>query len=738
MTCAPYLAAVSRRAVIALLLMPAAVAAQSVSNTGNSDADIVVTATRRSVELQKLPAAVTAIGEARIEAIGARAKDDIAYISPGVSFTDTGAGRQTFTIRGVQALSGEATTALYIDETPVARGAEAQFDIRLFDIDRVEILRGPQGTLFGASSMGGAIRVITRKPDLQNVGVNFDARLSGVRNGNLGFDVNAAVNIPIIKDKLALRIVGFRERIAGFIDNFDLTIDPDGAAVVGPLVERNVGDRDLYGVRAALKLQATDELAVTATYYLQDSKFNGVAGEDNDPTDPGSGLVTGALRQSRAFIERPGNNAQQYNLTAEYTGEHVAVISSTSYSRGRDTAQEDFTRRFGAAFGIPELDVFQVARGEEFTQEARIVSQGDGRFNWLVGGFYTDSKQRAVQELRDRTDPALGSLFTFQSSNPNTEYSFFGELSYKLSDRLTASGGVRRYTVTRRFDNLTLAGPLSGPEDDRSVGEATLRGWTYKALLSLQANDNNLVYTTVASGYRPGGPNSSVPSVDGPITPPPFAPDKVTNFEVGWKSSWFDRKLTLNMAAYYLLWDRIQVPVSDPSGDFTFTGNGGKAHSLGFEVELQAEPAKGLVFNATASALSARFDNDVPTLGVLDNDRLPSVPEFTASLQASYSGQLTPDLGFFATGLYSYTGVSFSNLTRDADNNIATLDRLGRYSLVNLEAGLNLGTASISLYVRNLGDTRGLVGRRRSGTFGAETQQYVQPRTLGIAVRASF
>jgi outer membrane receptor protein involved in Fe transport len=730
----------SSTAIAIALLLPNSASAQATSDT-DTDArstDIVVTASRRNVDLQDLPAAVTAIGADRISELGARAKDDLVYVSPGLSFTDSGAGRQNFTIRGVQALSGEATTAFYVDETPVSRGTEAQFDIRLFDVDRVEVLRGPQGTLFGASSMGGAIRVITRKPDTEEFAIRTEGRLSTTRNGHVGYDINAAINIPIIADKLAVRVVGFKERVSGFVDNFDLSIDAGGNAVVGALAKSPTGDRDLYGVRVSTRLEATENLAITASFNLQDSKFIGVSGEDIDPTDLTSGLVEGALRQSRAFIERPGNRSHQYNLTAEYTGDAVSIVSSTSYSRSRDEASEDFTRRFGPAFGLPELDVSQVARGWEFTQEARIFSTGDRKFNWLLGGFYTDSNVKATQLLRDRSTPAFDSLFTFISVTPNSEYSFFGELSYKITDRLTATGGLRRYSTTRKFNNTTLAGPLTGPNDDISVGNATKTGLTYKALLSYEASNDVLLYLSATTGYRSGGPNSTVPSPTGPITPAPFSPDKVTQFELGWKASLLDNRITLNGAAYYLLWNNIQIPVIDPTGDFTFTGNGGKAHTAGLELELSVEIANGFTINSNVSIQEAKFDEAVATLDVIKGDRLPNVPKFGGSISANYETAIGATSKFYAQGIYSYAGKTINNVTRDANGNIISFDNLGGYGLLNLSAGIRRGPIEFGLFARNLTDERGLIGRRRSGAAGVFTQQYVAPRVLGIEFKADF
>ncbi len=729
-----------------------------------SDSDIIVTASRREVRLQDLAQSVTALSSDTLYERGARSKEDIVYSTPGLSYTDIGGGRQNFVIRGISAESGIAVTAFYIDETPIQQLGSYNYDLRLFDVDRVEVLRGPQGTLYGTSAMGGAmggaIRTITNRPEFNDFAAVFEGKVSGTKSGGTNYDANLAVNIPLVDDRLALRVVAYKEHVTGFVDNYQLLKSPDGVFSLGNLVEKNIGGRDIYGGRAALRWSPSSDLTLTATYYLQDSSFNGVTSDD---VDPDLGLVSGGLRQARTFNEGPAYRAQQGNVTANYDFHFASLISSTSYAWAEGIDSVDFTRQLfstlqyfnndpgpdpdnplGAGLGdgrqlvnVTSVPLRQTSSEYSFTQEVRLASSGTGPFGWIIGGFYNKGKISALQLLAAPNisqylgDLAPGdNLFSYDAFNRQEELSFFGELSYKLTDRLQVTGGLRRYHIKRDFGSLTKGlFNLQTSLDDVFIGTTDMgsnskTGVTYRGLISWKATDNTLVYGSISTGYRPGGPNAAIP---GQGTPPPFEPDRVQQFELGWKTSFLDNRLILNGAVYYIKWTNIQVPILTSDGNFSFTGNVGKAHTQGLELEIEARPFTGFTLSTSIGAQEAVFDKSEPLLDVDEGDPLPNIPRFTGNVQAGYEWQLAKNWTGFVEASYSHVGRRVTNANENVE--------LGSYDLAGLRGGVRINKSGVSLFVTNLLDERAQLGREQRGI---DRILYSQPRTIGIAFKGSF
>ncbi|WP_374147034.1 TonB-dependent receptor [Sphingomonas sp. 28-63-12] len=721
----------------------------------DSDSDIVVTASRREVKLQDLAQSVTAISADTLYERGARSKEDIVYATPGLSYTDIGGGRQNFVVRGISANSGLPVTAFYIDETPVQQLGSYNYDLRLFDVDRVEVLRGPQGTLYGTSSMGGTIRTITARPEFNKLGAVFESKVSGTSHGGVNYDVNLAVNIPLVDDRLALRVVAYKEHVTGFVDNYQLLKDAAGNFSLGDRIAKNVGDRDIYGGRAALRWAPSDRLTVTGTYYLQDSSFDGVTSED---VDPDIGLVARGLRQARTFNEGPAYRAQQGNLTINYDFGWSSLISSTSYAWADGIDSVDFTRQLfgtlqffnaseadgGAGLGdgrvltnVTSVPLRQDSNEYSFTQEVRLASSGDGPIGWIIGGFYNKGKISALQLLgAPNIAQYLGplapadNLFSYDAFNKQEEYSFFGELSWKVTDRLQLTGGLRRYDIRREFGSLTKGlFNLQNSFDDVFIGTtdagiSTKTGITYRGLISWKATDDVLLYGTVSTGYRPGGPNAAIP---GQPTPPAYAPDRVQQFELGWKTAWFDNHLILNGAAYYIKWPNVQVPIGTPDGNFSYTANVGQAHTEGLELEMQARPFKGFDLTSSIGIQRAVFDRAEPLLDVDKGDPLPNIPRFTANVQANYEWQLSGGWTGFAQATYSHVGRRVTNANQGIE--------LGAYDLGGLRAGVRINRAEIAVFVNNLTDERAELGRE---TRGIDRLLYNPPRTVGLAFKGKF
>ncbi|MBN8843038.1 MAG: TonB-dependent receptor [Sphingomonadales bacterium] len=380
---------------------PSAKAASAEDKSGTDSPDIVVTATRRELRLQDVPLSISAVDGERLSELGARDVQDYVLTIPGVSFTDASGGRQTFVVRGIASLGAGATTAVYLDETPL------DIDLRLFDIARVEVLRGPQGTLYGQSSMGGAIRTITNRPDSTGFAAAVDASINSVHRGGAGGDVNVMVNVPLVTDKLAVRGVYYHEREAGFVDNYAVldripgeVRDPSSAPVTPTtLIKKNRGAHDIDGARLMVQFDPVERLSISGTYLWQKDHYNGLNSEDTD-------IGRGRLIQSRAFDEIWGTEVQQYNLTARYDAGFAELMSSTTWNRATGRTARDVTYVFMPVFqkaydilvndgqnvadllGAPSVN--ERTRSHQFTQELRLTSQGDGPVGWVIGGYYNN------------------------------------------------------------------------------------------------------------------------------------------------------------------------------------------------------------------------------------------------------------------------------------------------------------------------------------------------------------
>jgi iron complex outermembrane receptor protein len=689
---------------------------------------------------------VAAVTARKIEQMRARAIQEYILTTPGVSFTDAGGGRESFTVRGVGSLGVGSTTAYYIDETPLGT------DLRLFDIDRVEVLRGPQGTLYGVSSMGGALRTVTRKPDPGALEARFDGSVNQVAHGGVGGDANLAVNLPLAKDRLALRLVAYDEKRSGYIDNYrvDRSVTPP---VLGPLVEKDVGDAEFKGGRIMLRWIASPRTTLDATLYYQADEYDALGSEDQD---------LGKLRQARGFNEAYATRTTQANLTLRHRFEHAELVSSTTYMRAKYDTSRDVTDLYG-----PFLPFFNITLGlgnggatsglkpvrldedylfTGFTQEVRLASTGTGRLNWVMGAFYNDNNVTGLQTLAAPGAATVFGAFTpndavlrFRPNQPSGEASVFAEASYQVTPRLKATLGTRRYQLKNSFDqtvvglfNANVAEVLAGdtssvsePVSDK--GSAQESGFTYKAVLSFQATPNLLVYGGATSGYRPGGPNAYVPPGQTPTPTRQYTSDKLWQYELGVKSSWFGNRLTANAALFDIEWTDIQTAVATNAG-FSFFINAGDARSRGAELELQARPVRGLELGAAVTVLDARFGSSFPSLNVKPGDRLPNIPNLQVNLNGRYAWPVAGRWSGYVYGSASHVG---GRVNRAGDSL-----NMPAYDQVDGRIGLDRGDWDLSLFVSNLTDARAPIGYENG--LGADRTQYIQPRTVGVALRADF
>ncbi|HEY0938545.1 MAG TPA: TonB-dependent receptor [Steroidobacter sp.] len=692
---------------------------------GETIEEIVVTAHKRSQLLQDLPAAVTALTEGALQKMGADDFLGYAMTVPGLSFVDKGPGARKVVLRGISTgTDGERspTVGVYIDDLPITAGGPFP-DLKLFDVERVEILRGPQGTLYGAGSMGGTLKIVTNKPSTERLEGMVEADVSSTRDGGESYSLSGMLNVPVIDDKLALRTVLYQRDRAGYVDNVAL-----GA--------KDVNDEEVQGGRFMARFQPTEALTLTATVLREDVSSGGRPTVDILPDgEP----AYDDLQQARQFAETLEDDLVVGNLTLEYDFGWAALTSASSYfDRSRQTATDVSTFFGGLGLAVSQIDF---ADAEAWVEELRLTSQSQDPLQWLFGAFFYDRTQVSGQSFP--SDAAAGSPFVnLGLSSTQTEErqrALFGEISYDLTDALQLTAGARWFDVRQRFDGwnkgLLFGAPIDTSDPPTRQGRASESVVNLKFQVAYQLTPDVLLFAQAAEGFRQGGPLAALPNdaVTGAPAPTQFNADSLWNYELGLKSSWFANTVLLNLSAFYIDWSDIQTLVRRQDG-LSYTGNGGKASSRGLELEASVRPAPGLSMSLSSTYTRAQLEQDAPLIGGVKGDQVPGVPEFSASASAEYAFSLTSAVEAFVYGDFSYVGstrnafeLSLSRPSFDQES----------YDLANLRTGVRWDGWELTLYASNLFDAR--------PSLYVETllpdviqKTTLRPRTVGLLLRSRF
>jgi iron complex outermembrane receptor protein len=715
--------------------------------------EVIVTATRRAERLQDVPLSVTAFNQEQLNELGIVGFEGIAQNTPGVVVNRPTQNFNNFTSRGINtngySAGLQSAVAIYVDELPIsANGNSTILDPNLFDVERVEFLRGPQGTLFGSSSLAGAMRIITRSPDLDEVqGAGFvDFGLTG--SDSLRQRYNAMVNIPIVEDNIAFRLVGYYRNEDGWVNNIGTGVEDSNSL-------------EAYGVRAMLLFRPTDRLSVRllASY------------ENSMPAD--SGLINPLRGEFVRRSDRPDlfqGELTNYNVTVNWDLDFAELVSSTTISTYDASFYVDLQGTFGNTFPFA-LDAF--GYDDLFVQESRLVSAPGGRFDWTIGFFYFD-KRRSV-DFRYRSTPeylAARNLTglpneyynVFNAYTDISEMAGFGELTFRFTDDLWVTGGLRYgNTAVQSFTRaggynsnyLTLAffnisnfpitvTPIPAAtglrvEDDRL---------SYKASISWRPAPNITTYATISTGFRPPVVNANagrVSTLDPTdiVIPAGATSDKLSNYEIGFKGRWLNGDLTANLAAYYIDWSNIQVQANRVSDTLQFATNIGGAESYGFEFELVARPVHGLSIALNGSINEAEVTDltasEAAISGATVGTRLAS-PHFQGSATLRYDFALSPRANGWAAVNVSHVG-SFPNQFPNVPGRPAqvspTYDFTDAWTNVNLYAGTIIGDLNITLYVENLFDDSSITYVHPEAFLDARYAR-LRPRTIGIRAGYNF
>lgn len=731
----------ARCAVLALLCAVAlkSPAQQSGSSPSNNSGDaleeIVVTATKHGAEsLQTIPIAITAISQAELGAMGAKEFEDYARSVPGLAFVDAGPAFKTYVIRGINATgTGVATVGQYVDDILIT-GDLRQPDLRLYDIQRIEVLRGPQGTLYGSGSLSGTIRTITNPPDPTGYHANIIANVSDTEHGSGNYNEAITFNAPL-SDKAALRVTAYDDQESGFINNVRLGT-------------KGVNAEHTDGARAALLVNVDDATKLTANVFYQSTKTDG-----RDIVDKADGDL--GRYNTDQYVHDPFNSEFKiYNLTLNHDFSWAALDFSTSYFDRADDNKFDstlFDLSFGPDFftqvvGLSTADALtdQADTTKYFTNELRLASHFGGRAEF-VAGVFQQHVQTTFLTLVATTNPSgylnnpLEPVFGQFQAHSTEQYALFGEASYKFTSQLTGLVGARAFYADES-DDLNSTHPFGGFSPP--VATPTLYSHAHKvtpkAYLSYQLTPDAMVYASISQGFRIGGGNLAN------VTPLPpqdrtYQPDSLWNYEIGAKTAWLDHRVIANSSLFYIDWSNIQVSdFTDDTNALTFIANAGKARVYGTEFELEARLTRSFMIGGTLALVEAQLTQDQPSSNAQfaghAGDLFPNVPQVSGSLFAQYTHALNATLEGFGRIDYSYTGRQGTQFS--PENPIYNV--VPAYDLLGLRLGVRTNSWEAALFGRNLLNAYAVNILEEASNLTPRSVVPNQPLTVGVELRYHF
>jgi outer membrane receptor protein involved in Fe transport len=761
--------------------------------------EIIVTATKRSVSMQDVPLAVTAFTDADIVRQGFKQLDDYVGQVPGLAFSRREPGGTTVLMRGctISGLSfgGSSTTSIYLDEQPIT-AAGRNPDARLIDIERVEALSGPQGTLFGDASQCGALRIITNKPDTTAAKGWVDAGVEAVADGDLGYNLSGMANIPLIEGKMALRLVGFIEEEAGYVDNV-LSASPGGTYDNSAFVESDVNSSTNTGARAMLRTNLNDNWTLDLAGIYQQKKLDGFGDTDtNDQFYVGKNL--GDLDQVRFNDDKWDDEWYQLSLTAEGSLGFADLMMTGSFF-SRETVYEADATSYHFAFnqlsdyfgpyytvydfgGDPQGFAYNNEQTDLFTAEIRLSTPSESTSRWsgIVGFFYNRDEGHTLfyagnaqfdtspafaylNYLAYSYDPAFplptppsgGNWFTGVYDSTLEQYALFGEVGLEVTDNFNITVGGRFFDVdSERTLKQGALFPI-GTEPDCGVdfcfadgpGSSGESDFVPKVTLDYHFNDDTMIYGTYSEGFRRGGSNAArANSVFGPGNPyHEFTSDKLLNYEAGIKTTFADGRMRLNLTAYHMIWEDIQLQANDPNIFTLGIVNFPEANLDGVEAQMSWIPADGWDISGTLgwneaeiSKTQTLFPTDPNATTVTKGTQLPIMPDWKGSLSINYTmdRQLmggTPYINFN----YIYNGEATSSLEGIQSiiftNPVRTLDA---YNIADIRFGVDSEKWSAALFVNNIFDER---AEQFFNDRWAQTRLSInRPLSYGVTYRRYF
>jgi iron complex outermembrane recepter protein len=704
---------------------------KSEGSNGTDLEEIVVTAEKRTERFQDVPMSISVVSGSRLTATQTSTLQDVVNSVPGVQLISTSPIENEIVIRGISVGAGvNSSVATYVDEVPYtsegpfAYSAQIAPNFDTYDLARIEVLRGPQGTLYGANALGGLLKYVTNAPDPTRFSASVLVGGSTVEDGGNGYESHAMVNIPL-GNSAALRLVGNDTYFPGFID------DPSRG-------QEDINEIRRYSGRASFLWDPTEQVDIRLTAAYQ----NLYAGDSNTEDLVASTLkpAYGDLIQERVLAQPESVSNAVYNATMKWNPGFVSIVSSTSYIKVNPAYQVDETPYLGAYlssalggnYGVVGTAAEPV---HSLTQELRIASSSSQIVDWTVGGFYTNETAHELeptypfdidtQKILVNFQPALG---TYDIDSTYREYAGFADVTYHATSALELGLGGRYSSNAQSYHQLNN-GILTGTDDFTTSSNQDV--FTYSTDVKYRFNPSVMSYARVASGFVPGGPNDAIPGSPLPST---FQSSRTTNYELGIKGSADGGRITYDADAFDVEWEDIQLFAQ--FGNFVGITNAGGARSRGLEGGLNYVPSKGLTFLLNGAYTSAKLTQDTPvSFGGHAGDQLPLTPYFAGTFGAEYDRPLWSKVSGFGGFDWHYEGSRLSEFEPGSPR----YDLPG-YSIVNLRAGLKFGSYTFAAYVRNAGDARAInsVSPIPLGSVSALSASIATPRTIGVTLSATY
>jgi len=753
---------------LTLLGAGAALAAES-GGPEQSLEEVVVTATRQEVSLNKVPISVAVYTQEKMDRQSVRSIEDIVRLTPGVNFersTDGNTQSTTISIRGISSGAGTATVGVYIDETPVQIRPDSLSSSnpypQLFDLERVEILRGPQGTLFGAGSEGGTIRFITPAPSLTNYSAVARSEAGFTKNGGPSFELGGAVGGPVVNDTLGFRLSADYRRSGGWVDRINWND--------GEVVDKDANWNDVKTVHASLRWAASDRLTLTPSFYYQDTSINDSSVYWEGYSDPGrTEFVNGNPVRSPT-----SDHFSLSGMKLEYHFDRMNLIANASYldrsnANVYDASTLDLATFTGQGFLRPPaelwyfhswgnlLDTQKVATAEVRLQN----SDADARLNWVVGAFYQHTKQHAEYfvispyiddvlayvGLPFRLAPAFyrGTYLLYSTGDlVNKELAGYLNADFKLTDKLKLTAGVR--ISNNKYENTDFgAGPVLGGEST-SFTSSSETPITPKFGASYQFNDANMLYASAAKGYRQGsaaGPVSNACQPDAEalgisLGARKIDPDYVWSYEIGSKNRLWNNRLSLDTSLYQINWHKIQSGLFLPTCNVPITANFGDARSRGVDFNLNLAATDSTLLGLALGYSNAEYTSDtVGGNGAIirpKGEPLPIAP-WTVTLSGEQSFNIRENHSYLRAD-FQFRSKNNKAIPTDLPAVDPTIPRPPSSKNLDLRAGMRFDSGfDVSVFVQNLlNDTPAYARNRDSLTTFNYRDVTVRPRTVGLTI----
>ena len=756
-------------ATLALALAGPALAQQSATQAPADDAaagptvttldNLVVTANKREENIREVAASITVLGEQQLENFGATQITDYASYVPGLQVQSNGSpGQSQVSMRGIAAMSSGSTIGTYIDETPVGSNGLYQqatlfaLDLFPYDIERIEVLRGPQGTLYGAGAMGGLLKYMTRKPDPTQTEFRIGGGVSDTEGaGDLGWNYRLGMNVPLAQDSMALRASYASNELAGYVDNL-----VDG--------RKDINEGKQTSARAAFLWQGeSGSVEFAAMQQKIDSDNSAVIALDPVTHDPIAGL------SNYVYVNEPFvKDLDHYSLTVNWDFGFADFTSATSYSDTHTVITTDQTLAYGEytlLLGLPDAGSAYLTNTldlDQFTQEFRLTSKSGQPLEWMVGAFYTDEDGDnhqfvGLNEMDGTPIPGLTSLGDLFIPSTYEETAVFANGSYKFNDWFKLGAGVRFSRNDQDFQQIVTDGLLLPLGTNTNSSSEDVFTWSITP--QFQVNEDVMLYAKAATGYQPGGPNVLVTGL-----PPVVDSSMLTSYEIGMKSAFADNRVVLDLVAYQIDWEDIQVAslVNGVSG----LVNGGEATRAGIGAAAMFRPIDGLTLGVNVAYNDASLDEDFPTIVVpagpaqvelntgLKGDRMPYVPDLTWSFTADYYMPL--GAGWNANfgggvrwvddrtnGTTERQVVSLLNPPTVLDTEITEPLVIDSYYAVDLYAAFSNDNWTLRAYMKNVTDERAYstmndITSAVTGVTHHTAATPIQPRTIGLEVDYRF